>query len=52
MDTIEGMERVDASKMLNEIIREQKYQKIELVLQDGNIVAVRRKVKHKIGKLK
>ncbi len=52
MDTIEGMERVDASKMLSEIIRDQKYQKIELVLQDGNMVAVTRKVKHKIGKSK
>lgn len=52
MDVIEGFERVDANQMLSDIIREQKYQKIELVLQDGNVVAVRRRLKHKIGKKK
>lgn len=52
VEVIEGFARTDAQKMLNEIIREHRYQKIELVLEDGKIVSVRQRLKHKVGTLK
>lgn len=48
IDLIEGLERVDAQKRIMDIFREQKYSDINLIQQDGRIVAVTRKVKKKI----
>lgn len=48
IDMIEGLERVDVQKKIMDILRDQKYSDINLIQQDGKIVAVTRKVKKKI----
>jgi len=50
MQVVEGMERLDANKLVMEAIREHSYQKIEVVVEDGKTVALTRKVKKKIKK--
>lgn len=50
IDTIEGLERVDAQKRITDILREQKFAKIEVVEHDGKIVSVVRRIKKKIEK--
>jgi DNA-binding transcriptional MerR regulator len=49
MQTIEGLERLDANKRIVEILYENKYQKIEVIQKDGKIVSLVRKVKKKIS---
>jgi hypothetical protein len=48
-DIIEGTQRLETEKRLLEVMKEHKYQSIELHQQNGNVVSVKRKVKQKIG---
>jgi DNA-binding transcriptional MerR regulator len=50
MQTIEGMQRVDANILVSDIIKEHKYQKIEIVVEDGRKVSLRRILKKQINK--
>lgn len=50
MQVLEGLERLDADKLVMEAIREHSYQKIEVVVENGKTVALNRKVKKKIKK--
>ena len=49
MDLLEGLERVDASKKLVEVLKENKYQKIECNVQDGKTVSIVREIKKKVS---
>lgn len=50
MKTVEGMERLDASDLITEVIKDHKYQKIEVVVEDGRKISLRRTVKKQINK--
>lgn len=50
MRTVEGMQRLDATMIVGEAIKEHKYQKIEVVVEDGKKVSLRRTVKKQINK--
>lgn len=50
MQTVEGMERLDASTLLSDVIKEHKYQKIEVLMADGQKVSLRRTLKKQINK--
>lgn len=50
MHVLEGMERIEAGKLVMDAIREHKYQKIEVVVEEGKTVSLRRTVKKKIKK--
>lgn len=50
MQTAEGMQRLEVSALVNDIIKEHKYQKIEVVVDDGRKVSIRRTVKKQINK--
>ena len=49
MDLIEGMEKIETSKKITEIIREHKYQKIEFNISDGKVVYAKRKIRKKVS---
>ena len=44
------MERLDASDLITEVIKDHKYQKIEVVVEDGRKISLRRTVKKQINK--
>jgi DNA-binding transcriptional MerR regulator len=50
MRTVEGMQRLDATMIVNEAIKEHKYQKIEVIIENGQKVSLRRTVKKQINK--
>jgi DNA-binding transcriptional MerR regulator len=50
MRTVEGMERIDASALVGDVIREHQYQKIEIVVEGGKKVAIRRISKKQFNK--
>ncbi len=50
MRTVEGTARIDANQILSEVIREHKFQKIEVVVADGKKVKMIRKVKKELNK--
>lgn len=50
MKTLEGMQRVDASAIVTEVIKEHGYQKIELVIDNGKKVSIRRTLKKLINR--
>ena len=49
MEIIEAVERVDNSKRIVDILKEQKYQSIEVIKKDDVIVSIVRKIKKKIA---
>lgn len=49
MERLESVERVDAGKRLSEILKENKYQKIEVIQKDGKIVSIVKKVSKKLS---
>lgn len=49
MEIIEGTERIDVSKRIVDILKEKKFQSIELIKKDGRVVSIIRKIKKKIG---
>lgn len=50
MRTVEGMQRIDVSALVSDVIKEHKYQKIEVVVDDGKKVSIRRTIKKQINK--
>jgi hypothetical protein len=50
IQTVEGMQRVEVNALISDVIREHKYQKIEVVVQDGQKVSLRRTLKKQINK--
>lgn len=50
MKTVEGMQRLDATMIVGEAIKEHKYQKIEVVVEDGKKVSLRRTLKKQLNK--
>lgn len=50
MRTVEGMQRMDVSALITDVIKQHKYQKIEVVVEDGKNVSVRRTVKKQLNK--
>lgn len=48
MEIIEAVERLDVSKRMVDILKEQKYQSIEVIKKDDVIVSIVRKIKKKI----
>ncbi len=50
MDTLEGLERVSVKNRISDILREQKYSRIELIQEDGKVTSIVRKIKKRIGK--
>ncbi len=50
MQTVEGLQRIEASALVSDVIREHKYQKIEVVIQDGQKVSLVRTIKKQINK--
>lgn len=49
MQIVEGVERVEADKLIIDILKEQKYQTIEIIQKDGKIVSTVRKIKAKLN---
>lgn len=50
METVEGLQRIDASNMIGDVIKEHNYQKIEVVVDGGKKVSLRRTIKKKLNK--
>ena len=50
METVEGLQRVDVTNMISDVIKEHNYQKIEVVVEGGKNVSLRRTVKKKLNK--
>ncbi len=50
MQVVEGTERINANQILRDVIKAHKYQKIEVVVEDGKKVKLIRKVKKKLDK--
>lgn len=50
METVEGLQRIDATNLVSDVIKEHNYQKIEVVIQDGQKVSLRRTIKKKLNK--
>lgn len=50
MQVVEGVQRVDASKLISDVIKEHDYQKIEAVIEGGKKVALMRTIKKKLNK--
>lgn len=50
MKTAEGMQRLDVSALVSDVIKEHKYQKIEVVVEDGKKVSIRQTVKKQLNK--
>lgn len=48
--TVEGMQRLEATTLVSEAIREHKFQKIEVVIEDGKKVSLIQTVKKQINK--
>ncbi len=48
--TIDGMHRIDASSMISDIIKQHKYQKIEVIVEDGKKISIRRTLKKLINR--
>jgi DNA-binding transcriptional MerR regulator len=49
MERLESLERVDNKKRISEILKENKYQNIEMIQKDGKIVSIVRKVSKKFS---
>lgn len=50
MDTIEGLERMNAASRVNEILQEQNYSRIELIQEDGKVTSVTRRTRKRFKK--
>jgi len=50
MITAEGMQRIDTNNLVSDVIKEHKYQKIEVVVEDGKKISLRRTVKKQLNK--
>lgn len=50
MRTVEGMQRINVNALVSDVMKEHKYQKIEVVMDDGKKVSIRRTIKKKINK--
>lgn len=50
METVEGLQRVDVTNMISDVIKEHNYQKIEVVVEGGKNVSLRRTVKKRLNK--
>ncbi len=50
MITAEGMQRIDANSLVSDVIKEHKYQKIEVIIEDGKKISLRRTVKKQLNK--
>jgi DNA-binding transcriptional MerR regulator len=48
METLQGMQRIEVNALISDVIRQHKYQKIEVVVQDGKKVSLIRTVKKKL----
>lgn len=48
--TVEGMQRVEVNNLISHVIKEHKYQKIEIIVQDGRNVSLIRTLKKNISK--
>lgn len=49
MKIVEGIERVDVDKKIIDILKEQKFQSIEVLQKDGKVVSIVRKIKEKLS---
>lgn len=50
MQVVEALQRIDASKLIADVINEHNYQKIEVVIDGGKKVSVMRTIKKKLNK--
>ncbi len=50
MQVVEALQRIDASKLIVDVINEHNYQKIEVVIDGGKKVSVMRTIKKKLNK--
>jgi len=50
MQTVEGLQRIEVNALVSDVIKEHKYQKIEVVINDGQKVSLRRTLKKQINK--
>lgn len=50
MQTVEGLQRIEINALVSDVIKEHQYQKIEVVIQDGQKVSLRRTLKKQINK--
>jgi len=50
MQTVQGLQRIEVNALVSDVIKEHKYQKIEVVIQDGQKVSLRRILKKQINK--
>ena len=50
MKTVEGMERIEVSALITDVIKQHKYQRIEVAVENGKNVSLRRTVKKQINK--
>jgi DNA-binding transcriptional MerR regulator len=50
MITAEGMQRIDTNNLVSDVIKEHKYQKIEVVVEDGKKISLRRTIKKQLNK--
>lgn len=50
MQVVEGMQRVNASALISDVIKEHDYQKIEAVIEGGKKVSLMRTIKKKLNK--
>ena len=50
MQTVEGLQRIEVNALVSDVIKEHQYQKIEVVIQDGQKVSLRRTLKKQINK--
>lgn len=50
MQVVEGMQRINANSIIGEVIKEKSYQKIEIIIDNGKKVSLRRTVKKQINK--
>lgn len=50
MITAEGLQRIDANSLVSDVIKEHKYQKIEVIVEDGKKISLKRTVKKRLNK--
>lgn len=50
MQVVEGKERINANQILSDVIKQHKYQKIDVEVQDGKKVSIVRTVKKRLNK--
>lgn len=49
IERLEAVERVDATKRIVDILKQNKYQNIEVIQKDGKVVSIVRRFKHKFS---